>query len=77
MSEMFAITALNNLFYLTFWTIILAGAVMGGYLAAAPSLITTSRMRTIVLLVMLLMFIGVIIAEVLVGYVIYLDGLTR
>ena len=37
----------------------------------------TSRMRTFVLLVLLLVFVGLIIKEVLIGYSIYLDGVGR
>ena len=77
MSIEFATNALDNMFYLTVWTIVLAALIIGGYIFNAQNFIQTSRMRTIVLLVLLVMFIGLIATEVLVGYAIYLDGVGR
>lgn len=73
----FATNALDNVFYLTCWTIVLTGLIIGVYILNAPNFIQTSRMRTIVLLVLLIMLIGLIATEVMVGYSIYLDGVGR
>lgn len=73
----FATNALDNMFYLTVWTIVLTALILGGYILNAQNFIQTPRMRTIVLLVLLIMFIGLIATEVLVGYAIYLDGVGR
>ena len=73
----FATNAIDNMFYLTVWTIVLTALILGGYILNAQNFIQTPRMRTIVLLVLLIMFIGLIATEVLVGYAIYLDGVGR
>ena len=73
----FAANALDNMFYLTVWSICLAALIIGVYIFNAQNFIETSRMRTVVLLVLLMMFVGLIITEVLIGYSIYLDGVGR
>lgn len=67
----------NNFFYLTVWTLIIAAAVIISYIIYAPNLIQNQRSRTIVLILIITVFMGIISTELLIQYGIFLDGLAK
>lgn len=67
----------NNFFYLTVWTLIIAAAVIISYIIYAPNLIQNQRSRTIVLILIITVFMGIISTELLIQYGVFLDGLAK
>lgn len=67
----------NNFFYLTVWTLIIAATVIISYIIYAPKLIQNQRSRTIVLILIITVFMGIISTELLIQYGVFLDGLAK